>query len=241
MSYEEEQERRLRKIGRNPEADEATSYTNRRLSQIMTEEIARIPKAEKDAIKRNVLNSQPPDTSDRIINAEIAEGLRDSVKNRAMRRLEEEKRLNVGFKRARLNPSALRGNTAPIPCGACQLQNIDTSHTRRMLTYLVETTLRDMGIHTRVIHQFPLSELMLKPFTINSLRSCMASWNSDLETLHVIHEKYKVLESLKIPIETSDVAEWVKKIQNNQILNEQWLQSMKGHLNQFLRPSLLKH
>jgi len=46
--------------------------------------------------------------------------------------------------------------------------------------------------------------------------------------------KSKVLETLKIPIETSDVAEWVKKIQNNQILNEQWLQTMKSHLKRFL-------
>lgn len=214
-SYESEQEKRLRRIGRSPEADEQISYTNRRLSQIMTEEIAKLPTATKDAIERNVLNSQPPDASDTIINVEIARGLRAIVKNRVEQRLREEQRLGVGYKQQ--NPMQEMGDAAQNRKVVLEIQkNIPKIRTQRNKLKLM-----------------PFDRLVLYPHEATVLSSFITTNNNLVYELAQSGIQLNYFEPL--PQCKPKRITWIQQVYNGLILSDSELQQQQTKIAQALR------
>jgi hypothetical protein len=213
MTELEKAEKRLQKTLR--EQRQRQDVTNKRFTEIMENMKAKISESTKqklrEEIQKTTLNSQ-------MVEVELEYTLNKILRPYALQKLAQEE--------------AVTYKQVGKPC---------TRHLHRKLTYLLETTLTNMLNLRNIIIQSDISELLLHKTIINSLISVGESWNQDVNQLHLINEKFTVLQPVLLPTETNalqmpnEIYHWLTAIQNNQILNDEWFNHQRKAIQRFLR------
>lgn len=220
MSYEEEQQKRLERIGPNPEAEaqlreaeKIQDRKNRRFTEILNDMKSKVPDSVKDMI-RDDLRATAMGIDPAMLDVEIAFKIEQTLKPIALQQLESEEQRG---KKEDNNPFQQMNKELKIQ--EWSQRAFDTLPTM--------VSLRD-----NAKQKCAESRCLLNPLSVIALSSTAASFNAIVESLN--KNGINLTFFPEMPMTRGDMEIWVRRLLNNEIFTDEQIAEQRAIITRYL-------